>query len=822
MSVPALAQLKNADGYEDVAARVKPSAEAAWDIPSGSLVELVEEWVECEFGKLKGFIKGKNLPAVASSSPGDLLEVRDSYAGNTETCMRRHCEQDASKGNVVCFVPNGPKAVKLVERWVECRWRGHKNFVKARHVQPAPAGTALDSDDALPAAKGRGGSPGKARGSASAAMEPPAKKAKTGAAKRPPCKYGAGCYQKNPLHRAKFSHPGDPDFKSDGPPEMPPEAAKSSDDVEMAPASASSAAASSDGASGSGAAKPDAPPEGKPAEPDADMPDAEAAAPASPAGKEKAEASPPAVPPAAPAEPPPAPPPAAPPAPAAAPPAAAPAAAPPPEGESRECQCCFDDVPATEGIVCPSKEHFFCKACMANFLTAFKTADYADQKKAKGRALCPMKDSETPFGDSVLAAVVPQDVFDEYLQIRIKVAEQSIQEHFEKENTAKIEELKDKLAKATGSSEQLELDKHRLKIIDDIFTLKCPRCKMAFLDYDNCSAITCAACKCGFCSYCLEDCGKDAHQHFYKNGSKCPNEGGPLFIAYNLWQEFQNNRKERLLCEFLAGLPEDVRKKVADLVSPDAKDLGIKMPEDLSAASLVPEAHGFQRLKITVPRRLRRLLVDLKKELPEKVELTVPDPKEQVSTMHVSAAMKAITAGKPAAFAKKNIAAHLPASHKVKIDDEWVLCRGPKKSAVAPGFIKAKHLKTLLGNKGKLEEANGHGSVLVREKAVQDEDDNSLGYLDDGTDVEVMGHWYECTWEGVGPSKRGFVHVSVIPDNDISMRGPTEDCTEALKFLEGKLGIKIETLSLGGGKPKAAAKAKAKAKGKAKAKAKAA
>ena len=135
-----------------------------------------------------------------------------------------------------------------------------------------------------------------------------------------------------------------------------------------------------------------------------------------------------------------------------------------------------------------------------------------------------------------------------------------------------------------SGGEQLELDKHRLKIIDDIFTLKCPRCKMAFLDYDNCawalpgliidycettapapwipsssmskgSAISCSACKCGFCSFCLEDacqlaacslkpqrltsvcqatclrtvqmqdCGKDAHSHFYKNGSKCPNEG---------------------------------------------------------------------------------------------------------------------------------------------------------------------------------------------------------------------------------------------------------------------------------------------------------
>ena len=25
------------------------------------------------------------------------------------------------------------------------RWRGHKNFVKARHVQPAPAGATLES-----------------------------------------------------------------------------------------------------------------------------------------------------------------------------------------------------------------------------------------------------------------------------------------------------------------------------------------------------------------------------------------------------------------------------------------------------------------------------------------------------------------------------------------------------------------------------------------------------------------------------------------------------------------------------------------------------
>merc|ERR1712039_226055 len=130
------------------------------------------------------------------------------------------------------------------------------------------------------------------------------------------------------------------------------------------------------------------------------------------------------------------------------------------------------------------------------------------------------------------AAFVPQEVFEDYIKIRIKVAEQSIQEEMEKENRDKIEKLKEELAKATGTAEQTEIDKHRLKIIDDIFTLKCPRCNLAFLDYDNCSAITCAGCSCGFCSYCLEDCGKDAHQHFYKNKSKCPKEGGPLFIDH--------------------------------------------------------------------------------------------------------------------------------------------------------------------------------------------------------------------------------------------------------------------------------------------------
>mmetsp|Transcript_3537 Transcript_3537/g.4813 ORF Transcript_3537/g.4813 Transcript_3537/m.4813 type:complete len:625 (+) Transcript_3537:693-2567(+) len=51
--------------------------------------------------------------------------------------------------------------------------------------------------------------------------------------------------------------------------------------------------------------------------------------------------------------------------------------------------------------------------------------------------------------------------------------------------------------------------------ITDSINLKCPRCQMAFHDYDGCNALVCGnpSCKAGFCAVCLKDCGKDAHEH---------------------------------------------------------------------------------------------------------------------------------------------------------------------------------------------------------------------------------------------------------------------------------------------------------------------
>lgn len=50
-------------------------------------------------------------------------------------------------------------------------------------------------------------------------------------------------------------------------------------------------------------------------------------------------------------------------------------------------------------------------------------------------------------------------------------------------------------------------------IRERIMNLQCPRCHAVFADFDGCTALTCARCRCGFCGVCFADCGRDAHAH---------------------------------------------------------------------------------------------------------------------------------------------------------------------------------------------------------------------------------------------------------------------------------------------------------------------
>jgi hypothetical protein len=56
------------------------------------------------------------------------------------------------------------------------------------------------------------------------------------------------------------------------------------------------------------------------------------------------------------------------------------------------------------------------------------------------------------------------------------------------------------------------VQQHRLRIVEDILTLKCrrPECDAAILDFDGCFAVRCFRCAWTFCGWCLEECNNDS------------------------------------------------------------------------------------------------------------------------------------------------------------------------------------------------------------------------------------------------------------------------------------------------------------------------
>ena len=71
----------------------------------------------------------------------------------------------------------------------------------------------------------------------------------------------------------------------------------------------------------------------------------------------------------------------------------------------------------------------------------------------------------------------------------------------------------------------------RQTVVEECLTMHCPRCKVAFVDFEGCMALKCGvpSCGCGFCAWCLADCGDDAHKHV----AECPAkpEGADRFFG---------------------------------------------------------------------------------------------------------------------------------------------------------------------------------------------------------------------------------------------------------------------------------------------------
>jgi len=143
----------------------------------------------------------------------------------------------------------------------------------------------------------------------------------------------------------------------------------------------------------------------------------------------------------------------------------------------------------------------------------------------------------------------------------------------------------------------------RTRIVEEILTLKCPRCAKAFLDFEACSALSCSdqaghGCGSQFCGFCLALCGinADAHRHV----AQCPqntNPGRNVFGPLENFEEAQRTRRLRLLCEYLAPMAVQQRDRAMQDCEAELRNLGLARAEILGGDEHDPIAMLVAQLR---------------------------------------------------------------------------------------------------------------------------------------------------------------------------------------------------------------------------------
>lgn len=165
------------------------------------------------------------------------------------------------------------------------------------------------------------------------------------------------------------------------------------------------------------------------------------------------------------------------------------------------------------------------------------------------------------------------DGFKAYRQAQEKLLEKRLGEDIERDVKERLEAEQARLA--AMDKQQREVHDARKHITDELLTLRCPRCRAAFLDFSGCFALTCGRCqpRCGFCAFCLEDCGEDAHRHV----ANCPLNAIPGKGVFGSQQDFEQGqlkRRKDLVIEHLRTIDDQqVRDQVIDQCRTDLEDL---------------------------------------------------------------------------------------------------------------------------------------------------------------------------------------------------------------------------------------------------------
>ena len=248
-------------------------------------------------------------------------------------------------------------------------------------------------------------------------------------------------------------------------------------------------------------------------------------------------------------------------------------------GPPRECCVCFEECFLSEGTECAAADaqHFMCRECFSLHVTDQSTQDLDRRRARLGEILCPYRTPQLgcqaqPFACEVIAQRAEPEALRAYLNSQKELKEQELAASMEQEKKVAIREELARLAKMSAFERDVVAARQHA---ENLLNLKCPRCQAVFLDFNGCFALTCNSCACGFCAWCLEDCGGDAHQHV----ARCQHNLAPnrsVFSTMELFERAHRLRRERELRAYFQSLgSQELRQAVQAALFHTLEELGL-------------------------------------------------------------------------------------------------------------------------------------------------------------------------------------------------------------------------------------------------------
>ena len=166
----------------------------------------------------------------------------------------------------------------------------------------------------------------------------------------------------------------------------------------------------------------------------------------------------------------------------------------------KECIVCCDET--NQGLECRSF-HFTCGECLSGDIQA----NGEKRIDKDGIVSCLSPECEDCYDPNEVSK-----------HVDVKLIMKVVNIHKEREMASEMEERY--RGRMNGDIDGLIAQRHYDHITNGVLSLSCPRCSMVYTDFTGCCALKCHSSGCGFCAWCLEDCGSDAHSHVARCSAK--------------------------------------------------------------------------------------------------------------------------------------------------------------------------------------------------------------------------------------------------------------------------------------------------------------